>query len=766
MTGTLFHARATRAAWLATTSALVLFALPAAAQEEAAQETLPPSRGAPDLQTPDVSLTPADAPVVADDNQVGFAADNLNYDIDSETVIAEGNVRMNREAVSMRADKVTWNRKSGEVVAEGDVAIVNPEGDTAYGDRIVLTDSLRDGVVENMLVVLDNGSRLAAVRGTRFDNGNIELENAAYTPCPVTDENGCPKNPSWQIRAVRVIYDKAKNKIRYKGARVEIFGLPLIPLPGLSHPATSEAGSGILVPEVRLDRTNGFEIALPYYLRIAPDRDATFTPHVYTNAAPMVEGEFRALTDLGSLRVNGYATYSSVVPLNGNTGTGNKQFRGYLESAGRFQLSPRWNVSYSGRIATDRTFMRRYDISRDDRLRSTFEVERIGSQSYLSIAGWATQTLRAGDKQGLQPVALPILDYRQRLADPVFGGQFEIQVNTLAIGRTAGQDTQRAFAGVRWDLRRLTAWGQEVTFTAMARGDLYHSDQNLLTAIPSYRGKSGWQGRGIAAAAIDMRWPFVGQFLGGTQTLTPRVQLVATPPIKNLEIPNEDSRAFDLEDSNLFAINRFNGYDRFEDGARVTYGVEWNFSRPSLNINSIIGQSYRLSDKPSLFPDGTGLTENVSDVVGRTTIAYGNFLRLTHRYRLDKDNLAVRRNEFDATIGGRSTYAVLGYSRLNRDITMVAEDLQDREEARVGGRVALAKNWSVFGSAIVDLTSKSDDPLAIADGFQPIRHRLGLAYDDDCLSIALTWRRDYIDTGDATRGNSFSFRIAFRNLGF
>src|SRR3546814_5609778 len=77
-----------------------------------------------------------------------------------------------------------------------------------------------------------------------------------------------------------------------------------------------------------------------------------------------------------------------------------------------------------------------------------------------------------------------------------------------------------------------------------------------------------------------MRWPFIGEFLGGTQTLTPRVQIVATPPIENLDIPNEDARAFDLEDSNLFAINRFNGYDRFEDGARVTYGFEWNYSRP------------------------------------------------------------------------------------------------------------------------------------------------------------------------------------------
>ncbi|OHD03351.1 MAG: organic solvent tolerance protein [Sphingopyxis sp. RIFCSPHIGHO2_01_FULL_65_24] len=765
MTGTLFQG-GNRPLWLATASALALLAVPAAAQTGAEPPVVPAPQGEPDLQTPDVSTGKTDAPDVAGEQQVGFAADNLNYDSDTEIVVADGNVQMNREAIQMRADKVTWNRKTGEVVAEGDVAITNPEGDTAYGDRIVLTDTLRDGIVDDMLVVLDNGSRLAAVRGKRFENGNIELENAAYTPCPVEDNAGCAKNPSWQVRAVKVLYDKAKNKVRYKGARIEIFGLPLIPLPGLSHPLDSSPSSGLLVPEIRLDRTNGFEIAVPYYLRIAPDRDVTITPHLYTGAAPMIEGEFRALTDVGSFRINGYGTYSSVVPLNGTPSTGNNELRGYLESAGKFQLSPHWSVTYSGRIASDRTFLRRYDVTRDDRLRSTFEVERIGGQSYLSIAGWATQTLRAGDKQGQQPIALPILDYRQRLTDPLFGGQFELQLNTLAIGRTAGQDTQRAFAGVRWDLRRLTSLGQEVTFTAMVRGDVYHSDENLLTAIPGYRGKSGWEGRGIAAFAADMRWPFVGEFMGGTQTLTPRVQLVATPKLKNLDIPNEDSRAFDLEDSNLFAINRFSGYDRFEDGARITYGAEWNYSRPGFNINSIVGQSYRLSDKPSLFPDGTGLTDRTSDVVGRTTVAYKDFLRLTHRFRLDKDNLAIRRNEFDATIGTRATYAVLGYSRLNRDITTVAEDLQDREEARVGGRVAFARNWSVFGSAIIDLTSKADDPLSLSDGFEPIRHRLGVAYDDECLSIALTWRRDYIDTGDARRGNSFSFRVALRNLGF
>jgi LPS-assembly protein len=95
----------------------------------------------------------------------------------------------------------------------------------------------------------------------------------------------------------------------------------------------------------------------------------------------------------------------------------------------------------------------------------------------------------------------------------------------------------------------------------------------------------------------------------------------------------------------------------------------------------------------------------------------------------------------------------------------MVEDLADREEIRLAGRVRVARYWSIFGSTIIDLTSTREDPLTISDGFDPIRHRLGVAYDDDCLSLGITWRRDYQPTGDARRGNTFLFRLAFRNLG-
>src|SRR3546814_7190342 len=99
----------------------------------------------------------------------------------------------------------------------------------------------------------------------------------------------------------------------------------------------------------------------------------------------------------------------------------------------------------------------------------------------------------------------------------------------------------------------------------------------------------------------------------------PRIQFVGSPGTSNLSIPNEDSRAVDLEDSNLFALNRFPGYDRWEDGSRVTWGAEWSLNVPGFSVRSVVGQSYRLTDKPSLFPQGTGLTDRFSDFVGRTT---------------------------------------------------------------------------------------------------------------------------------------------------
>lgn len=712
----------------------------------------------------------ADAPpparTTAPARQIDFEAREIGYNNESDTVTARGNVILRSEDRSVRADEVMWDRKSGRIIASGNIRLVDEAGNQLFTDQVELTEEFDTGAMSELLIALRAGGRLAARSAERGADGNAVLADAAYSACPVVDAEGCAADPSWRVTAQRVIYDQKANRVRFEGAMLELFGARILPLPGLAIRTDGKAESGFLVPDVRVTQVNGLELSGEYYWRIADNADLTLGAYVFSNAAPMASAKWRHLTEKGAYQASGFVTFSD----RATDFTGGESFRsdprGYFDGNGRFQFSPDWSLTGSIRLASDRTFLRRYDISRDDRLRSTLNLERITDLSYFSIAGWATQTLRLNADQGQVPLALPAIDYRQKLADPVLGGNLMFQANSLALLRNDGQDTQRAFAGAQWDLKRLTGMGQVVTLTALVRGDVYNTSNIGATTTLSYRGTEGWTARGIATAALDIEWPFAGEAFGGTQVFKPRLQFVASPKIRNLAVPNEDARAIDLEDSNLFALNRFPGYDRVEDGSRVTWGVDWELQRPGWRVRSTVGQSFRLeAPEPGLFPEGTGLSERVSDFVGRTEVRLRNLVSFTHRFRLDKDSFAVRRNEIDATIGSRRTYLEVGYLRLDRDIATV-EDLRDREELRAAARVAIGRKWSVFGSGVFNLTDPEEDPIFQPDGFEPIRTRLGIAYADDCIEFGATWRRDFIDAGDARRGNAFQVFFALRNLGF
>ncbi|HET6536197.1 MAG TPA: LPS assembly protein LptD [Sphingomicrobium sp.] len=705
---------------------------------------------------------PASAVAPKSDQIVEFSADQVVYDSTADIVTASGEVRMNREGNFLAADRVVWDRKSGQVRALGNVVVVTPEGDKLIGEDVELTDTLRDGTVDNLMIVLESGGRLAAQRGVR-SGGVTTLENAIYSPCPVQTSSGCPKRPSWSITAARVIDDPVRNRVRFIGGRLQLFGINLPLLPVFNIARTSQGATGWLVPDFSVSTKKGFEIALPYHWQIGSNRDLTLTPHVYTGVLPAIEVKYRQLNDIGAFQVGGFLTYGTIENIDPNDTTTSHGLRGYFEANGKAQLDPLWSITGSIRVASDKTLTRRYDITNDDRLRNVVKAERISPDSYISIAGWAFEGLRADDRQKQIPIALPAIDARFRKED-IAGGKLEIQANSLSILRIEGQDTQRAFLSAEWDLRRLTRWGQELTLTAYGRGDLYHTDEAGSTAVPIYRGTNGWHSRVIGALAADLKWPFVGPLFGGIQRLAPRVQLVLTPPTPNIDIPNEDARSVDLEDSNLFALNRFPGYDRWEDASRVTYGLDWALDRPNLSIESTIGQSYRLVDRPGIFPQGTGLTDRLSDIVGRTNVRYGRLIDLTHRFRLDKDTFAVRRNEIDLTVGTKQTYAQIGYLRLNRNIDPAIEDLRDVEELRFAGRVLFNRYWSIFGATVIDLTDKREDPLSVADGFEPVRSRLGIEYEDECLQLGVTWRRDYERIGTFRTGSTFAIHLALKGI--
>lgn len=736
-----------------------LLAVQAAAQTLVAEQTSAPvSETVPAAGQLPTALKAGDT--------IDFAADTLGYSDSDQVITASGSVLISRDDYLLSADTVRYDRTTGQVEASGNVITTDPTGNKVYGDRIVLSESLRDGALDNILLVLKGGGRLAAESGVRI-SGKTVMTRAVYSPCNVTGPDGCGKEPVWKVRAIKVTHDPIKHRISYREASIDFLGIPVLYLPTLSHPdGFAERAHGLLVPSISYNATLGVGIALPYYHYFGSDRDITLTPKLFSGAKPALGFEYRQLLGSGPVQFSGLITYANRTETD-VTGTNiinlGDQFRGYFAANGQFQHSPSWRTTFSARFATDDTFSRRYDISYDDTLRSNINIEHFGSDKYLSIAGWVFEGLRAADTFGTTPIALPLIDFRWNPVTPVLGGNLALQAGSLALTRTDGTDYQRANVNAAWNITRLTRFGQRVTFTGQLRGDVYHVSDAARADLPVYAGRDGWTTRFLPSAALDIVWPFAGTAFGGFQTLTPRVQISASPSGNNARIPNEDSRSVDLNTVDLFSTNRFAGYDRWDGGNRITYGIDYVLERPRFSLQTQIGQSYRISGGSAFIPAGTGIPAKLSDVVARTSFKWGSRLEITQSLRFDPHSLAVRSNEVDVAFGGKQSYVTLAYVKLNRNIAI--EDLTDREELRAGGRIAFAKYWSIFGSTILDLTSADENPTTTNNGFSPVRHRIGVAYEDECFRIGISWRHDYTSDRDFRPGNTYQFSISLKNPG-
>ena len=669
-------------------------------------------------------------------------ADEMNYDDASDTLRAVGRVEIERDGRVLLADTIIYNRVTDVATAQGNVSLLDKNGSVMFFDRLEIKGDLKDGVASEVRMLLADKSRLASREFRRSEGRYNEMREAVYSACDICEG----RDPVWQIKAGRVRHDSEEEMVYYRNAWVEMLGIPVFYTPYLAHPdPTSGRKSGLLLPVISGGRNLGLSFAQPYYFNIAPDRDATLSPLITTGAGKGLTGEYRQRFANAELRVFGSAV--------GDDSDSNQDARGHVRGRLRWDMDDKWRSGADVHLASDRTYLRRYNFDAPTWLTTNAYAERFSHRSYFSANTYYFQRQRRTAAAGTTPVIAPLLQYNFVGDQTGRGGYFTADANALVLLREDGSDSNRLSATAGWHLPFTSPLGDIYTLRATLRGDGYYVRD---VVRPSRRDKfTGTAGRVVPEASLEWKFPLIRNDGRVHQFLEPTLMAVVSPHGQNPEdIPNEDSRDLEFDDSNLFETQRFTGYDRVEGGARINYGLRWAaYGGAGGNISAFAGQSYRFS-RDNVFSPLSGLNGKLSDIVGRIDASPNPYINLMYRFRLDKDSFTGRRYELATSVGPE--IAKLGVSYIYNQQGDPANPLAgDREELFTTVSTRLSQYWSLNASHRQDLSP----------GGGSIRTAFGFTYEDECFIFGLDLADDNTEDRDFKKGFTVLLRFNLKTIG-
>ena len=377
-------------------------------------------------------------------------AKQLVYNRDTNVVTAEGNVQLYYQGRVLEADKVIYDRNANRVFASGHAKMTEADGTVTYSDKFELTDDFKTGFVDSLSAITKDKTFLTAPRAERSAGETTTFDKGTYTacaPCAAHPE----RPPLWQVKAMKIIHKTDEQMIYFEDATLELYGLPIAYTPYFSTPdPTVTRKTGFMVPHYVYEARLGEGFAQPFFWNIAPNYDLTLTPTVLSQQGFLSEVEWRHRLETGSYSVLGTGIYQLDPTAYGKQpyGTGDRNFRGSIETTGKFFINQNWKYGWDIALFSDKYFVQDYNIRANslgaDYIRESISTAYLtgqGDRSYFDLRGYRIQGLSAFDDNKQQPLVLPVVNYNRTLAlapesTHGVGGEVNVDVNLTSLSRT------------------------------------------------------------------------------------------------------------------------------------------------------------------------------------------------------------------------------------------------------------------------------------------------------------------------------------------
>ena len=727
--------------------------------------------GVPSFDRPLVKGDTNDLPVtITADSAKGNYPDNATF---------TGNVDINQGNSRLRADEVQLHQKQPEGAA-APVRTVDALGNVHYDDNQVILKgpkawsnlNTKDTNVweGDYQMVGRQGRGDADLMKQRGENRYTILENGTFTSC-------LPGSNTWSVVGSEVIHDREEQVAEIWNARFKLGPVPVFYSPYLQLPVGDKRRSGFLIPNAKYSTSNYFEFYLPYYWNIAPNMDATITPHyIHKRGNVMWENEFRYLTQAGTgLMELDYLPSDKVFQDEHPTEGDKHRWMYYWQHAGVMDQVWRFNVDYT-KVSDPyyfNDFDSKYGSSTDGYATQKFSV---GYAIQNFNATVSTKQFQVFSTQNTSTYgAEPQLDVNWYQNDV---GPFDTRVYAQAVH----------FVNTNSDMPEATRVHLEPTINLPVCNDWASLNTEAKVMATHYQQKNvDWYNnryntdleesvnRVLPQFKMDGKLIFerdMGLLADGyTQTLEPRMQYLYVPYRDQSKIQNYDSSFLQSDYSGLFRDRTYGGLDRIASANQLTTGVTSRVYDDAAveRFNVSVGQIYYFTESRTGDDDinwekdnKTGSLVWAGDTYWRMTDRWG--LRGGLQYDTRLNNIATsssaieyRRDE-DRMVQLTYRYASPEYIQATLPNYAKADQYKDGI-SQVGGAASwpIADRWSIVGAYYFDTnTSKPADQM------------VGLQYNSCCYALRVGYERKLngwdTQNSQSKYDNVIGFNVELRGL--
>lgn len=725
-----------------------------------------------------------DRPLVKGDTNdlpVTINADNAKGNYPDDAVFT-GNVDIMQGNSRLQADEVQLHQKQAEGQPEP-VRTVDALGNVHYDDNQVILKGPKGWANLNTKdtnvwegdyqMVGRQGRGKADLMKQRGENRYTILENGSFTSC-------LPGSDTWSVVGSEVIHDREEQVAEIWNARFKVGPVPIFYSPYLQLPVGDKRRSGFLIPNAKYTTKNYFEFYLPYYWNIAPNMDATITPHyMHRRGNIMWENEFRYLTQAGAGLMELDYLPSDKVYEDDHPKEGDKhRWLFYWQHSGVMDQVWRFNVDYTK--VSDSSYFNDFD--------SKYGSSTDGYATQKFSVGYAVQNFDAtvstkqfqvfNDQNTSSYSAEPQLDVNYYHNDL---GPFDTRIYGQTVHFVNTKDNMPEATRVHLEptinLPLSNRWGSlnteaklMATHYQQTNLDSYNSDPNnknkLEDSVNRVMPQFKVDGKLIFERDMAMLAP------GYTQTLEPRVQYLYVPYRDQSGIYNYDSSLLQSDYNGLFRDRTYGGLDRIASANQVTTGVTTRIYDDAAveRFNVSVGQIYYFTE--SRTGDDNIKWEN-DDKTGSLVWAGDTYWRISERWglrsgvqydtRLDSvatssSSLEYRRDQ-DRLVQLNYRYASPEYIQATLPSYYSTAEQYKNGINQVGAVASwpIADRWSIVGAYYFDTNSS-----------KPADQMLGLQYNSCCYAIRVGYERKLNgwdnDKQHAIYDNAIGFNIELRGL--